>query len=121
GHDSKGSLLIDGGGLVQADSLSAGQYAPAEGKVTVSGSGSSLQIDGAGGIQIGADGSGELHVTGGAKVFSTSDNFNNLDIASGNYGSGWVTVDGAGSLIQTFGVDNTVQVGRYGTGKLDVT
>jgi T5SS/PEP-CTERM-associated repeat protein len=127
GYESKGSLLIDGGGLVEGEALSIGSYAGGIGDVKVTGSGlnppnpSTLKIDGSLGIQVGGSGIGELHVSGGARVLSISDNFNNLVIGEFADGDGAVTVSGGGSQIVTSGTDNTVQVGFRGMGTLDVT
>lgn len=107
-----GTLLIEDGADVLSDSGSIGYGSISEGTVTVTGSGSTWDIDGSY-LDIGVDGTGTLAVADGAVVTTTG------YIYVGHYTSseGTVTVTGDGSQLST---DLNVSVGFRGTGTLTV-
>lgn len=113
GLDGTGTLLIADGADVLSDSGSIGYGSISEGTVTVTGSGSTWDIDGSY-LDIGADGTGTLAVADGAVVTTTG------YIYVGHYTSseGTVTVTGDGSQLST---DLNVSVGFRGTGTLTVS
>lgn len=118
GRNGDGVLTIQSGGVVNGTFIHIGREATGDGEVIVTGAGSKLISAGTNdsSFNVGRYGSGDLTVSNGGLV--EAQNFN-----IGRYAGsvGVVEVSGAGSLIQTFGTDNTVQVGRYGNGKLEVT
>jgi T5SS/PEP-CTERM-associated repeat protein len=123
-----GTVEISGGGKIEIldysdgnGGLLVGDWQGGNGAVTVTGTGSLLRVVSEGGADIGSYGTGELVVKDGGALTVHSNSFNNLDIANGYDAIGSVLVTGAGSQITTTGIDNTIQVGRWGAGTLDVT
>ncbi|MDL2330377.1 hypothetical protein LJC71_11670, partial [Desulfosarcina sp. OttesenSCG-928-A07] len=115
GDSGTGKLdITDGGKATSASHISIGNNATGDGAVTVNGSGSELKSTG-GELHIGANGTGKLDLTDGGKATSLS------FIAIGNKATskGVVTVDGAGSLLES--MEHNLYVGANGTGKLDLT
>jgi len=101
--------------------LLVGDWKGGNGDVVVTGAGSLLAVESQGGADIGNQGTGALAVTSGAAVTIASDSFNNLNVGYEAGSHGIVQVIGDGSKIVTSGVDNTIQVGRYGDGQLHVS
>ena len=112
GDGGLGSLSIQSGGTVttSATATIAAQSTAGGSSVSVTGTGSNLQIAGA--LDIGAAATGQLSVTNGATVTATT-----LDAGIGASGAGIVTVSGTGADLVTTG---TVSVGDSGSGELAI-
>lgn len=130
GPNGTGSLQITNGGkftstfsLSSQSALTLGSNSGGNGTVSVSGAGS--KIEGRGiltvglGPAVGPAAAGTLNITGGGLVEEAS---SQVAFASGATGN--VTVSGAGSLLHLSSFSNQqtfMNVGRLGTGRLDVT
>jgi T5SS/PEP-CTERM-associated repeat protein len=107
---SSGSLTINGSGGKAG--MDIGSVSGGTGAVTVSGSGSTLVLNGnSGGLSVGDSGTGTLTVSSGGAVTITSAAGDNLLIGASAGGIGTVTVTGSGSSLTTAGLDNVVSVG----------
>jgi T5SS/PEP-CTERM-associated repeat protein len=116
GNTSFGTFRIDGGSTytTSSNTVSLGYQPSGFGIATVTGSGSQWTLTNSSSIDVGASGVGRLEVlNGGVLTWVTS--FNGIDIASGSTGSqGTVIVDGAGSLINTGGINIGYPFGSSG-------
>jgi T5SS/PEP-CTERM-associated repeat protein len=112
GDGGLGSLSIQSGGTVttSATATIAAQSTAGGSSVSVTGTGSNLQIAGA--LDIGAAATGQLSVTNGATVTATT-----LDAGINAAGAGIVTVSGTNADLVTTG---TVSVGDSGSGELAI-
>ena len=112
GDGGLGSLSIQSGATVTTSTTAtiAAQSTAGGSSVSVTGTGSNLQIAGA--LDIGAAATGELSVTNGATVTATT-----LDAGIGASGAGIVTVSGPNADLVTTG---TVSVGDSGSGELAI-
>ncbi|CAN0361780.1 unnamed protein product, partial [Ectocarpus sp. 13 AM-2016] len=121
GVDGEGALSIENGASVSNSGpggfFFVGDAATAEGTLRVTG-GSALSVEG--GTAIGVFGTGNATIDGGSTVVLDSDGFDNLSIGEQEGSTGSLLVDGLGTTVTTTGTDNTVQVGRFGTGDLTV-
>jgi T5SS/PEP-CTERM-associated repeat protein/autotransporter-associated beta strand protein len=113
GGIGEGTLNITSGGKVEAkSSVNIAAQQNSKGTVTVSGSGSSLDVGTT--LYVGNAGEGTLEITGGGKV-EVGDTIY-LGFVQG--GKGAVTVSGSGSILNTEGI---LAVGTFGEGTLDIT
>ncbi|HET6156890.1 MAG TPA: cadherin-like domain-containing protein [Dongiaceae bacterium] len=117
--NGQGSLTVQNLGQVSVTgpyaSLDAGGRAGSNVHVVVT-NGGSIVVDGKdASINVGQQGTGTLEITGGGSVTTEF-----MNIANGFGSTGTVLVSGAGSELITAGLDNTIQVGRGGTGALTV-
>ena len=125
GYSGTGALDVNDGGYVGTGELVAGGAPDGVGTVTVAG-GSTLSVDN--NMQIGVWGTGHLNVLNGSEIYTNSLEIGGID-ASGvdlppemladfgaALGTGTVTVSG-GSYLEA---DDTIYVGNYGPGTLDV-
>ena len=111
GNAGTGTLSIQGGAQVVSTAGGlVGNSATGSGTVTIDGPGSLWRTDTAS-ITIGSSGRGTLAVLNGASVATRF-----LDIGGNAGGSGGVTVNGSGSVIQTTGM----RVGTAGAGTLAI-
>jgi len=111
GNAGAGTLNIQNGGqVVSAAGGIVGNGASGSGAVTVTGPGSFWRTNTAS-ISVGSAGRGTLAVADGASVTTSS-----LDIGGGAGGSGAVSVNGSGSVLQT----TAMRVGTAGAGSLAI-
>jgi T5SS/PEP-CTERM-associated repeat protein len=127
GYSGTGTLNVDAGGDVTAESVVIGAAPDAEGTVLVTGAGSTLTTQD---MTIGAWGEGELTIADGAEVtaeYVTIGGFDATDVDDlpqevldefgDGLGTGVVTVMGDGSSLSVTG-DFPLTVGYFGTGTL---
>ena len=110
GHTSVGVLSIVNGGSLQSGTSSVlGSQPAGDGRVTVSGEGSSWQAASA---TVGASGFGELNILAGAhwEVLSGT-----TSIGQASSGTGSLTVSGAGSIVE---INGPFWLGHSGSGDL---
>ncbi|KFB98058.1 putative autotransporter protein [Trabulsiella guamensis ATCC 49490] len=129
GNDGEGTLIIANGGVVNstgvtgtlnvtdsgtvnAGSMLVGALATGTGSVNVDGDGSVLNIS-AGGLILGATGTGFLTITDGGVA-----NVAMGTVAGSSGGSGTVSVDGTGSALN---LNGALTLGYSGTGELTAT
>ena len=121
GRGGTGTLTVSNGGDARIDgqgaTLGVGARAGGDGSVTVSGIGSTLNVDALGVqgfVAVGGAGTGSLDVTGGASADFVN---SSLNVGLRASADGSVAVSGAGS---TLAVGRTLHVGFEGTGALTV-
>jgi len=113
GSSGDGTLIVTNGGAVTSTDGHVGSAPSAKGSVTVRGAGSSWNMTGD--LFLGAQGTGKLTIENGGSVSSNS---GNIGRAGGPpFGSGLVTVTGAGS---TWTNTNELRVGNNGLGTLNI-
>ena len=126
GNSGTGTLSISGGAQAKAKANGStganqgvliGYNAGSTGTVTVDGTNSLLESDGV--ITVGNSGTGTLSISDGAqaKTNGTTGSSHGVRIGNGAGGTGTVTVDGVGSLLESAA---QIYVGNVGTGKLFV-
>ncbi|NIA70460.1 cadherin-like domain-containing protein [Pelagibius litoralis] len=122
GDAGVGALSIDNGASVVKSGpggfFNLGETATGQGALEVTG-GSQLSVEGS--TAIGVFGTGEATISGGATAIFESDGFDNLVVAAEAGSAGTLVIEGPGTTVTTRGEDNTVQVGRGGTGELVVS
>ena len=106
-RNAKGTLIVAAGGKVSSTSAALGISQGAQGIVTVTGGGSTLDLAG-GSFTVGVAGEGIVTVADGGTVLSGY-----VTMALSEYGTGAITVTGAGSLWDAG--TNSVSMGSYGT------
>ncbi|MCG8357917.1 MAG: hypothetical protein MI920_20315, partial [Kiloniellales bacterium] len=112
GDDAFGSLAILGGASLDSSSAIIGNQANGVGVVALAGDGSSWNVSGP--VIVGNAGDGTLAIGANTSVNIDSNAFDNLDVGRLSDMTGAVTV--LGGNLTTTGTDNTIQVGRFGTG-----
>lgn len=95
GYGGKGTLTVSNGGSVNTNGTSVGYWPDSEGKLVVTGAGSSYTDEGD--MYVGRGGSGTVEISDGAFV----EIFNSLYVGYG--GKGNVTVDGTDTALQVHG------------------
>ncbi|WP_269582954.1 autotransporter outer membrane beta-barrel domain-containing protein [Roseibium sp. Sym1] len=93
GNEGTGTMTISGGGTVNAEDVVIGNAAASNGTMTVTETGSNLNLSVE--LNVGLDGTGTLNVTDGGGI-NLSDW---IRLGTGTTGVGSMTVDGAGSQI----------------------
>ncbi len=111
GWRGTGTLNVQSGGSVSSSSAVLGSQYGSSGTMTVDGVGSSLNSNG---LTVGGDGTGTLTIQNGGSVSSGSVNINDGVFSSTSNGT--VTVDGAGSSLDS----NELVVGFWGPGTLAI-
>ena len=113
GYHGSGALSITNEGTVSNNYNGwIGRYAGSTGAVTVRGSGS--KWTNTGGLVVGSGGSGTLHIIAGGLVSNSDDGI----MGHSGFGTGAVTVDGAGSTWTNGGI---LYVGFRDSGTLNIT
>ncbi|MGH6932431.1 MAG: beta strand repeat-containing protein, partial [Dongiaceae bacterium] len=125
---SGGDLLVNG--LTGSSCMNIGQESNGNGRVEVTGSGSTISIAGTQAeLTVGNRGNGELAITDGGAVTvaggNTTDDFAFMGIGNAAGGTGSVVVSGFGdfedaSTLTVSGTDATIRVGGAGAGDLTV-
>ncbi len=104
GNSGTGALSITRGGSLSAPSealdIAPGPLASATGAVNIDGVGSTMSI---GSLNVGANGTGSMTVTGGAAVTINTDSFFVGPSAAGQTGQGSFSLDGAGTSLTVNG------------------
>jgi fibronectin-binding autotransporter adhesin len=126
GADGVGSLDITGGASASFDNsnIQLGSFPGSDGTVSVSGTGSTLDVS-FGNLWIGHMGTGDMLVDGGGSVVIDSGGYDpaipadwgdyeDLIVGGTAAGVGSLTISGAGSRVETRGVDNLVRIGHNG-------
>lgn len=129
GYSGAGTLNVEAGGEVTSGTVVIGAAPDALGAVVVTGEGSTLNAED---IQVGAWGTGSLTISDGGTVSADYMAIGGMDASDVDelpeamlddfgdaLGVGTVTVTGDGSLLEVLG-DDTLIVGSYGTGTLNV-
>ena len=137
GEGGNGILNIQNGGTFQTSRLFAAQFANSDSQINVTGAGSTLNLfgtdDSGNGpvILVGMNDRAVLNVTNGGTV-NTSENGETVTGLNGGFligetstttgiADGVVRVDGAGSTINVGNSNASMQVGRNGAGRLEIT
>jgi len=129
GYSGTGTLNVEAGGSVTSGTVVLGAAPDAEGTILVTGEGSTLTAED---VQVGAWGTGSLTISDGGTVSADYMAIGGMDASDVDelpqamlddfgdaLGVGTVTVTGDGSLLEVLG-DDTLIVGSYGTGTLNV-
>ncbi|CAN0465834.1 unnamed protein product, partial [Discosporangium mesarthrocarpum] len=137
GESGTGTLSVTNGATFQTTRIFGAQSLGGDGQIDIDGTGSQLNLlgahgDGSGPLAlIGRDGLATMNVTGGGVVNMDPNGEAVTGLAGGllvggassatGAGDGTVNIDGAGSAINIANVNASIQVGRNGTGALNIT
>jgi autotransporter passenger strand-loop-strand repeat protein/T5SS/PEP-CTERM-associated repeat protein len=108
GNTGAGTLVVQGGGLVDAADLYGGVRSTGAGDVAVTGTASALTLTGQ--FIVGDASSAELSISSGATVTAA-----NGDLGLGAGGAGVIDLAGSGSALD---ISNSLSIGGAGTGTL---
>ena len=141
GGEGDGDLMVSEGGRVASLFMNVGDDSSGTGSVTITGSGSVLELSGVAGdgsndagfgafLTVGRSGAGELQVLNGGSIAisSVEGEFPGINVGQSESGSGTITVDGAGSNITITGENTAIgggsgfmAIGRAGDGALNIS
>ncbi len=119
---AQGTVEVRNGGTVNVDgSINLGLETLGHGEIVVDGTGSNLSADG-GHVFVGDRGLGNLTISGGGTMtVDGKANEGQLSVARNSGSSGTINLDGAGSELLVIGTGVNVEVGRTGSGTINIT